>query len=216
MNNTESNIDKIFELLDSWRNLPSYQLERRADIYFALYLPYLINKKFGVTVEHMIPEFPVRIGTIYENKQLKNPNLSFKIDYVVVCKSNKSIYFIELKTDNNSRRDKQDWYLEQAQKIGIKKLIDGIFDIYKATSSKKKYNNLLNLLSEIGFLNKDNKTNTCTDFKIEVLYIQPETDQSGKNIITFDEIAFQLKDESDYLSKRFVKSLISWKTNPNF
>jgi hypothetical protein len=36
-------ISKLFHLLDNWRNLPSYQLERRADIFFALYLDKIIK-----------------------------------------------------------------------------------------------------------------------------------------------------------------------------
>jgi len=31
-------INELFDLLDDWRNLPSYQLERRADIFFAIHL----------------------------------------------------------------------------------------------------------------------------------------------------------------------------------
>jgi hypothetical protein len=209
------NINKIFDLLDTWRNLPAYQLERRADIFFALYLPKIISAKFEIDAEYIIPEFPVRIGTIYNSTKLKNPNLSFKIDYVVVSKSAGKIYLVELKTDDGSRRDKQDWYLEKSKEIGIKLLVDGILDIYKATSSKKKYGNLLNILSEIGFIKLPENTNTCIDYDIEIVYIQPNNDYSHKLIISFENIAEILKDEDDILTNRFVQSLLRWKINPN-
>lgn len=32
-------IDTLFDRMDAWRHFPNYQLERRADIFFALYLP---------------------------------------------------------------------------------------------------------------------------------------------------------------------------------
>lgn len=130
-------IDELFNKLDEWRQLPAYQLERRADIFFAIYLQEIIKKKFDEVIEFIIPEFPVRVGNLCKDKKLNNPNLSFKIDYVGICRSLDKVFFIELKTDNSSRRDKQDWYIEMAKKNNIVDLINGVLDIYKATSSKK-------------------------------------------------------------------------------
>ena len=31
-------IDTVFDSMDRWRHLPGYQLERRADLFFALYM----------------------------------------------------------------------------------------------------------------------------------------------------------------------------------
>ena len=36
-------IERVFKLLDNWRHLPDYQLERRADIFFALFLPEVLK-----------------------------------------------------------------------------------------------------------------------------------------------------------------------------
>ena len=38
MTTTDSKINQLFNNLDTWRHLPNYQLERRADIFFSLYL----------------------------------------------------------------------------------------------------------------------------------------------------------------------------------
>ena len=212
---TEQLIDRIFDQLDDWRHLPAYQLERRADIFFAIYLQVIIKKKFSEDIDFIVPEFPVRIGNIYRTKHLTNPNLSFKIDYVAVSNKSKKVFLIELKTDDSSRRDKQDWYLDSVKKNNIKNLVDGVLEICKATNSKKKYGNLLTLLSQIGWVDKSLTTNTSNDYLIEVVYIQPNSDDSDKTIITFREIVDYLSDNKDELSRRFSQSLIEWTTNPN-
>ncbi len=60
-----SKISVAFDNLDQWRHLPNYQLERRADIFFSLYLKEVIEEKYHVKLHNqIIPEFPVRVGTI--------------------------------------------------------------------------------------------------------------------------------------------------------
>jgi hypothetical protein len=208
-------IDRLFDLLDDWRNLPAYQLERRADIFFAIYLDVIIKTKYGHDVDFIVPEFPIRVGDI----SLKVPDLnrSFKIDYVAVCEAASTVYFVELETDATSRREKQDWYLEQAKTINIKRLIEGVIKIYSATGHKTKYNNLISLLSKIGWLLMD--TGTCTniskDYNIEVVYIQPIDDGRKEGVISFDDVICYLEKFDDALSGRFKKSLQAWKLNPN-
>ena len=100
------NVETIFDLLDCWRNYPNYQLERRADIYFAYYLPTIINKKLeeNIDYKHIIPEFPLLYDKTKRSK---------KVDYAIFGK--KYLYFVELKT-NNHFNTKQDIYLKNAQK----------------------------------------------------------------------------------------------------
>jgi len=58
-------IATLFDRMDGWRHLPNYQLERRADLFFSLYLPAAVEAKLGFSVHPlMVPELPVRIGTI--------------------------------------------------------------------------------------------------------------------------------------------------------
>ncbi|MDR2950561.1 MAG: hypothetical protein LBV71_15345 [Prevotella sp.] len=209
-------INRLFDTLDNWRHLPAYQLERRADIFFAIYLPEIIKKRFGSDIDFIIPEFPVRIGNIYTNKLLPNPNLSFKIDYLVVCKAENKVYFIELKTDDSSRRDKQDEYLIKAKENNIHDLINGILDINRATNAKKKYGNLLSLLVQIGWIDTVNMINTSSDYDITIVYIQPNRKADcADEIITFAEICTYLSAHTDILTQRFCKSLIDWTINPN-
>lgn len=217
--NSEAQINKLFDLLDDWRILPAYQLERRADIFFAIYLPDILKDNFGVDIEFIIPEFPVRVGTVAPNTK-SNPNLSFKIDYVAVSNSKKTVYLVELKTDVGSRRDNQDWYLERSKTINIKALVDGVLLITKVTSSKKKYRYLLDLLSKVGWVDNSTYQNISHDYTIEIVYIQPtdlkiEKEEMNNSIITFGDIQKSLSAFDDGLTKRFLQSLKRWEINPN-
>lgn len=207
-------IDKLFSRLDDWRHLPSYQLERRADIFFSIYLDDIIKSKFNHDIEFVVPEFPVRLGDIYPNI-VDNSNRSFKIDYVAVCNKTQKVFLIELKTDDGSRRNRQDKYLEKAKENNVKKLVGGILQIRQTTSSKKKYDNLISLLSKIGWIDESTMTATCEDYDIEIVYIQPNIGNADKNIISFADIVSILSHRQDELTQRFVKSLTNWTPNPN-
>jgi len=139
-------ISELFKNMDTARHLPAYQLERRADIFFSIYLPEVLVDKFHTDIEGIIPEFPVHIGTIAHS----GSNQSFKIDYLAKAKN--KIYFVELKTDVKSKRIDQDTYLEQAKQAGMEKLLDGLRKIYKATRFKKKYHHLLVALENLGLI----------------------------------------------------------------
>jgi hypothetical protein len=64
----ENKIEKIFSNLDIWRKLPKYQLERRLDIFFTIYLKEIVevfykeilNEKDIKLSEVIIPEFPLK------------------------------------------------------------------------------------------------------------------------------------------------------------
>ena len=54
-------LNRLFANLDRWRHFPDYQLERRADVFFSLYLPTAIEHLTGVAIaEPVIPELPLR------------------------------------------------------------------------------------------------------------------------------------------------------------
>jgi hypothetical protein len=214
MTEEQIKIDKLFDLLDEWRNFPAYQLERRADIFFALYLPQIFSYKLKIEDIEVLPEFPVRVGSIYPNIPI---NKSFKIDYLVVCKQSKKVLLVELKTDLSSRRTKQDDYLLKAKNLNVPGLVRGLLDIYSVTSYKKKYENYLNKIIQIGWLKKeDNKyLNTNQNYEIEIVYIQPvKSEEKGKTVISFGDIINLLQNEEDLLTRRFVKSLRNWAENP--
>lgn len=194
-------IDKLFYLLDNWRNLPDYQLERRADIFFAMYLEQIIEKTIGVKIDFKIPEFPVRKDT---------SNRSNKIDYLAYSKKSSKVFLIELKTDLLSVNDTQIEYLIKAKNKGIGNLVKDVDDISKVSKAKVKYENLKKELKDIDL--------TDNSIDSEILFILPKkSDKIDSTIqqITFDDIIEALKDSEDHVAKRFSKSLELWKKDPN-
>ena len=203
-------ISDLFDNMDMWRHLPAYQLERRADIFFSIYLPDLLSRKFGGQVEYVIPEFPIRIGTIHTKSDI---NQSFKVDYLVKAKAANKVFLVELKTDDASRRNKQDWYLERATQVGLVKLLEGVREIYKATNSKRKYRHLLRALQETGFIaleDRDAFHIVQADYDLEISYIQPNNREGKSNIISFQEASQIILQHGDELSVRFSDSLLRW------
>jgi len=201
-------INELFANLDSWRHLPSYQLERRADIFFSIYLPDFIQSKFGATVQTLIPEFPVRVGTVVPEVDI---NMSYKIDYVARLKNTDRVLFIELKTDNQSRRPEQDSYLKNAKQQNIPSLVKGIHQIYQATNAKQKYGNLESALERAGFVQKDFQV-IETLYEINIIYLQPKAEPNDSSVIGFSEFADFVGKHSDHLSQRFAESLRRWAT----
>lgn len=208
-------IDQLFDLLDKWRLLPNYQLERRADIFFALYLSQILQQSLGLSSKpKIIPEFPIKKGLISTKKY---PNQSVKMDYLVICHD--KVLMIELKTDITSRRPNQDTHLKEAKKANIKKLVNGILDIYDASKSKIKYRRLMKVLEEVGWLKQENGgwKNISWDMPIEIVYIQPKKTEKDNDItvIDFEEVAVIIEKNQTPVAQRFAQSLRTWKKSPN-
>jgi hypothetical protein len=143
-------IEQLFDRMDSWRHFPNYQLERRADLFFSLYLQQVLCRKTGLEISsHFVPEFPVRIGTIYPEIPIDK---SYKIDYVAVSENGEKAFLVELKTEGESRRESQDKYLIASQEAGMTALLDGTVRIFRATQAKRKYYCLLVQLQLMGLL----------------------------------------------------------------
>lgn len=220
-------IERVFDMLDHWRHLPDYQLERRADIFFAVFMPKFLSQRFGVTLDsRMVPEFPVRIGTIYPEIEI---NKSFKIDYVAMASDRSKAFLVELKTDSSSRREKQDKYLKAAQSAGLRALLGGVIQIVRATQHKHKYVCLLRLLADLQLLQLPAELdeavqskhwasgiNAClddveiaaSDMPLEIVYVQPKAHKGDE--VGFDEIATCLDGLNDPLAERFATSLRNW------
>jgi hypothetical protein len=219
-------IDDLFDRMDAWRRLPSYQLERRADLFFSLYLAEAIEARYGFPVNSQIlPEFPVRIGAIQPGS---GSNQSVKIDYLVLSRGGDTAVLVELKTEGRSRRDEQDRYLQAAQAAGLPALVEGVVDIFRATNAKRKYFYLLEYLESMGLIrmpaqlrdimsSRDQRGATATlrhiqitakAAKMLVLYLQPNG--SGPDILSFAEFRAVVQKHDDPISRRFVQSLAEW------
>lgn len=219
-------VDLLFDQMDRWRHFPNYQLERRADIFFALYLPEVVQAKVGFPVRaEMIPEFPVRIGTIFPNIQ---SDKSYKIDYIALSAALDQAVIVELKTEMLSRRVEQDEYLLAARQVGLPGLLAGLLDIFRATNSKRKYFRLLQYLESLDLLqiptslkeimarshlqgaNQASRQIVITRIPIQsrIVYVQPTGE--GEDVISFEEFAKVVEKHDDPMSQRFAESLRRW------
>ncbi len=219
-------IDTLFNRMDAWRHLPNYQIERRADLFFSLYLPEVLEARLGLPVSDMIiPEFPVRIGTIYPDIPIDK---SYKIDYVVLSSDADKAIFVGLKTEGQSRRDNQDKYLIASREAGFRALLAGVLDIFRATHSKEKYFVLLELLESVGQLrippemkrimslpNPRGVTEASRAVEIstsvsesKIVYVQPYGEEN--NVISFEHFRDVVQKHDDPFSQRFAQSLTEW------
>ena len=142
-------VASIFGLLDNWRHLPAYQLERRADIFFGLFLPDVLNRhlsQWGIAIDpRLVPEFPLK---------RREDNRSKRADYLALSTDHKHAYLIELKTDSVSLDEDQFGYLNDAVHRGMHELLCDLKCIVKATEACKrgKYFHLLKALDDLGLI----------------------------------------------------------------
>ena len=219
-------VAELFGRMDTWRHFPNYQLERRADLFFSLYLPEVLEARLGFPIRPvLIPEFPVRIGTICPGVQTDK---SYKIDYVALSVTGDKVVFVELKTEGRSRRPEQDRYLRDARRVGLSCLLQGVLDIFRATNSKRKYFCLLEHLEGMDLLRIPSQMReimvrpglqgvneasrqiqiTAHASECQIVYVQPNG--AEPDIISFQEFASIVCKHDDAISRRFGKSLCEW------
>ena len=225
-------VNQVFTQLDNWRHLPTYQLERRADIFFSLYLREILAEVTGSDIhEVLIPEFPLHKRTLDREK---GNNQSFRVDYLAFSSNLEKVWFVELKTDGGSSRLDQTAYLKQAKKVGFHALVDGLMQIVEASSSKRKYLHLLRHLHEVGViinldaLDKCASKGTLQGFtgalrevrfmppepEVDLVCIHPseERDEEFDEWISFKRVQEVIQRHEDEISVRFAKSLGKWLT----
>ena len=211
----------VFDLLDRWRHFPSYQLERRADIFFALYLPGIIQRALGVKVDaRMIPEFPIK---------REDNNQSAKVDCFLLSEDRTRAFLVEFKTDLESRNAGQDVYLAAVKDRELMRLLDEIPVIAAASNQEAKYVHLLSALEELGLVSLPSDLfdfavprprrgirtrlgavrSVPTEATIEIVYIQPRgTDEEG--VVSFHQVADYLRTLDDSLAITLAKHVERW------
>ena len=198
-------INQLFDRLDQWKEFPTYQLERRVDIFFALYLPLILKAELNFNADRILPEFPVRVGDM-EGKE--NTNRSNRIDYVAVDKAQKKVLLIELKTDQKSLRQEQIEYLDFAHKSGVKSLIDGFKKIKENSKAKDKYAAFEKELNDLQW----NIPEIASSYSTEIVFIAPRNEGIIEefSVISFETIAGILEKTFDPVAHRFASSLRNW------
>ena len=200
-----------FELLKDWKKLPAYKVEPRIDSLIAYFLPGILSDFLNVKIIGVIPELPIRLGTVKPSHEGSTyADRSYKVDFLVIG-DNGLNYLVEVKTDSRSRRDKQDTYLLETKGLGTKEIIEGVIKIAKVSTYTEKYNYLKAKLRECGLLNnQDSYTGLNPNF--EIIYIQPSNYKKESNVIDFKQIADWLK--KNYPNSEFEMelsiALIGW------
>lgn len=214
---TMKRINQVFDRLDKWRCLPDYQMERRADLYFSLYLPEVLEAALRMPFQPaVIPEFPI--------KQVDS-NRSDKADYLAATADGTKLVFVELKTDCNSTRTEQFEYLRRgAQKTGAE-LLEDLWTIRKASKAGHKYDALNVATIEMGLteelakkIGKNHPVDLISpheEFKDRDKAIEMFEDAGVPfHVVTFERFRATVLEHHDPLSDRFAESLDYWRMNP--
>lgn len=226
----EDKIEKIFELLTKWYEYPKYQLERRLDIFFSIYLPEILKEK-GIYFElkDIFPEFPLK----------KENNQSTNVDYAIFENKDDeaNLYLVELKTEMNSISLKQADYYKKAQEKNLIDILGEIIEIKKHSKQWRKYEKLLKDIKERYNIIKPNSkekekkrewivndNNPKILNNVKVIYIVPNNEKDEllkeKNnfeVIYFDDIIKIIENKyNDRLSKMFCSILKKMRSSKNF
>jgi hypothetical protein len=228
-------IDKLFDTLDKFRHLPAYQLERRADIFFTLFLKEALESKLGCALrEEIIPEFPFKRD---------GNNLSTKIDYLMLSEDGTKAYLIELKTDPSSLRDSQIRDLLKAGKRNFRSLVGDLIDVAASSNEKRKYYGLFKLLQQAKVVELTQQVDDLMtrrrltgytdrmnmdiirgeDRSLEIVLILPSSSLTEKimsdtqhaihkvnHTLTLSDFAQSVKVQGGLFANRFAQSLEEW------
>jgi hypothetical protein len=203
--------DKYFEMLIDWKKLPAYKAEPRVDSLIGYYLNSLITDILKIPIEEIIPEFPLRLGTIHpKHNGTTYADRSYKVDFLAIGKNGIN-YLVEFKTDHASLRPKQDDYLIKSVDLGSEKIINGAIDISRVSTFKTKYDHLKQKLVDFELIDSDLKY-TGKNPLCEIIYVIPANNENKENVIDFKDIAdwFERKPELDSFEKPFVRVLRHW------
>jgi hypothetical protein len=233
MEQPKNDFDRIFEQLSKWRSYPNYQLERRADIFFALYLEKILQCHLE-EVDHVdlaIPEFPLLRARLrkQEDEPMATDKLSVKADYLCIDKTSKHAVLVELKTDDSSCRELQNKDMQVACKQSLEQLLEDLILIRSASISKKKYDNLFDEFMSKGFIEQVTERGrskwkvvegASEGYTISSVLIKPHNDdenftQDAGNLFPIPVISFEMVNQvlgelDEPLATSFSKALADW------
>lgn len=205
--------NSYFAMLEDWKRLPAYRAEPRIDSLIGFYLPDMVADFCGEKIVGIIPELPIRLGTVKPHlNEASYADKSYKVDFYLLGASGKN-FLIEFKTDSGSRRDKQDTYLDEAKCVGMAAVVNGILRIASVSSYKKKYGHLKAKLLGLGLIDQNGLFTGKSD-TIKIVYVQPHRQDydQGRDVIDFMWLSKWLTDrcgQSDFESA-LASTLLKW------
>lgn len=166
--------------------------------YQQLYLT-LLEEKFKSRCKLILPEFPLRNGTVNDN----NSNRSNKIDYYCLLE-NEEHYLIQLKMDSSFISSNQINYYKKAKEKTVYEILEGLMKIRDKSRSKDKYDIYMETLIDNKLI-VDKNTRVDKNKKFNIVYIVPD-----KNDKQLNNNVFKLKELCNILKKsdnEFLKEL---------
>jgi len=198
-------------MMIDWKKLPAYRAEPRIDSLIGYYLKDVLTSILDDQISGIIPEFPLRLGTVNPDIDDKNyADRSYKVDFFAI--GSKGInYLVEFKTDGRSLRPGQDKYLTQAEKVGTKKIIEGVLRISEVSSYKAKYKHLIDKMEKVGLLD-GNQQYSGLNPQLCKIYVIPYNKTKSPYTIDFKDIVewFETKSDKDSFELALMKALQIW------
>lgn len=199
-----------FARMKDWKRLPAYRAEPRIDSLVGHFLPRLLPDLLGLEVRALIPELPLRKGTLRpEFVGTVHAERSWKVDFLAVGTDRN--WLIEFKTASGSRRDQQDAYLEDAVNVGTRAVLGGIAQIARSSTYKAKYAHLLSTLQQAELLDA-HQVWTGKNPAMEILFVQPSPPKNGERGLGFEQIAdwLEAQPSQDGFMTAFADALRCW------
>jgi len=203
--------NEYFKMMIDWKKLPAYRAEPRIDSLIGYYLKDILNSRLDDQITGIIPEFPLRLGTVNPDIDDKTyADRSYKVDFLAIGSVGLN-YLVEFKTDGKSLRSDQEKYLKQGEKIGSKKIIEGVLRISKVSSYKTKYKHLTDKMKQDGLLD-GNLLYTGLNPVMKKIYVIPCNKSKSSDVIDFKDIVewFEKKSNKDSFELELMKTLQVW------
>ncbi|MDF1572246.1 MAG: hypothetical protein P1P82_11590 [Bacteroidales bacterium] len=203
--------NKYFEMVIDWKKLPAYRTEPRIDSLIGYYLKEILSNKLEDSISGIIPEFPLRLGTV--NPEINDKNFadrSYKVDFLAVGTGGRN-YLVEFKTDGKSLRPGQDKYLIQGEKAGTEKIIQGVLRISGVSSYKVKYKHMLDKMQKYQLLD-ENKQYSGLNPSMKRIYVIPYNKSNSPDVIDFRDIVewFEQRTGKDSFELALMRALQIW------
>jgi hypothetical protein len=164
-----SSIEALFSRLDDFRRFPKYSLERRLDLFIALFIEEFLSTRYETPIRIVAPEFPL--------KKKGDSNLSTNVDYLLYREGPKPAWILlELKTAEKSFHEEQEAIYRWASGRGMQALIEDLRKIKRASDYKERYNVLIKQVNSI---------NAPADAAIEIAYLAPARSSDSPAIFWF-------------------------------
>ena len=235
MEDQDPDLARLFKLLAQWRKFPAYALERRADIFFALYLNEILTDQFKEKYfDLIIPEFPLLKSRVRDKDSdpikpiVIGAKHSVKADYLCLDTRSGFAVIVELKTDESSSRSIQLDDMIVAGRSPLHVLLQDVVYIRSGSKSKRKYDQLFTYLKDHGGLmvkeGREWKSSITGDrnFKdIGLMVIKPDATvikwtsvQRHKiKVMCFSDVSKVISKQEGKLARRLSQALDSeWTT----